>query len=670
MTTVAAILAPEAGRQVVDLTSWAGDADFTATPIAGDQIEGPDTLTINADGTITGPDGAYTLRHVQGDGTTEGLAYGLSNPDVTAPVLSNPAIAVDQYTITASVDTDEADGMLYALVSENASETAATIIASGQSYPVLSAGAQPVEFESLAASTTYYVHFVQVDAADNESNVITTTSVTTDTASATTTVQFVVGSNRNRATFAEPIDPYLFQEWSRLPVAGEQWLIANSAGTVYPDGTFETDLEAIFPVYFVELDGTTHRLTIDSTGLDGAIDTTPDDFQFTALTNQARSVPVTSNTVTIEGVDAAADVPVEITGGEWSKSTDGGNTWSLWNSDPGIVRLNNRVRLRHTTSNEYSSGGYNGVRETAITIGGRTRTFRSTTLADTVPPVLSLVGGNLNLVQGTPYEEPGYTATDNADGDITVTGVVVTGSINENQLGPQTLTYTATDRSGNVTQTTRTVTVVEFVPDDTTAPVISLVGGNRTLTVGDTWIDPGYTATDDVDGDLTAQVVVTGTVDTTRAGTYTLTYTVSDSTGNTGSTTRSVTVLPATQYPFDNPAPERRTYNAVRAHRPELGSKVYYLQAGETLDYDFDLTQWLAEQGDNVAEGSYEITELSDALQVMAIGTVSGQDRVKVWLRADSVKESEAVPVQLRITTTGYRVAVFQILMILIDRMH
>lgn len=50
--------------------------------------------------------------------------------------------------------------------------------------------------------------------------------------------------------------------------------------------------------------------------------------------------------------------------------------------------------------------------------------------------------------------------------------------------------------------------------------------------------------------------------------------------------------------------------------------------------------------------------------------TVSGQDRVKVWLRADAVNESEAVPLQLKISTTGYRTAVFQILIILIDRMH
>jgi hypothetical protein len=214
------------------------------------------------------------------------------------------------------------------------------------------------------------------------------------------------------------------------------------------------------------------------------------------------------------------------------------------------------------------------------------------------------------------------------------------------------------------------VTVVEFVPDDTTAPVISLTGGNLTLTVGDTWSEPGYTATDNVDGDLTSQVVATGSVDTSKAGSYPITYTVSDSTGNTGTATRIVTVLPATNYPFDNPAPVRRTAVVRRPVMPSDFAKTFVLQAGEVMDFDFDLTDWLTLEGDDIAQGSWVATEGSESLDVVAIGQVVGQDRVKVWLRANPMEEGEAVPLQLQVTTTGYRTAVFQILMILIDRMH
>jgi hypothetical protein len=69
---------------------------------------------------------------------------------------------------------------------------------------------------------------------------------------------------------------------------------------------------------------------------------------------------------------------------------------------------------------------------------------------------------------------------------------------------------------------------------DTTAPVITLVGDNPLeLNNGDTYTDPGATASDDVDGDLTSSIVVGGdTVDTLTDGSYTVTYDVSDTAGN------------------------------------------------------------------------------------------------------------------------------------------
>ena len=68
---------------------------------------------------------------------------------------------------------------------------------------------------------------------------------------------------------------------------------------------------------------------------------------------------------------------------------------------------------------------------------------------------------------------------------------------------------------------------------DTQKPVITLSGANpMQLYVGDTFVDPGATATDDTDGDISSLIVVSGSVDTAVAQTYTLSYNVSDSTGN------------------------------------------------------------------------------------------------------------------------------------------
>jgi len=94
----------------------------------------------------------------------------------------------------------------------------------------------------------------------------------------------------------------------------------------------------------------------------------------------------------------------------------------------------------------------------------------------------------------------------------------------------------------SITSTGVTVTALaETSTADTTPPVITLNGdATMTLTIGDTFTDPGATAQDNIDG--TVNVITTGTVNTTTAGTYTLTYTATDASGNTATLTRTVIV--------------------------------------------------------------------------------------------------------------------------------
>lgn len=78
---------------------------------------------------------------------------------------------------------------------------------------------------------------------------------------------------------------------------------------------------------------------------------------------------------------------------------------------------------------------------------------------------------------------------------------------------------------------------------DTTAPVISIIGGSTiTLTVGDTYIESGATAYDDVDGDVSAKIIIKGTPNKDVVGNYLVTYEVVDSSGNIGTATRTVVV--------------------------------------------------------------------------------------------------------------------------------
>ncbi len=68
---------------------------------------------------------------------------------------------------------------------------------------------------------------------------------------------------------------------------------------------------------------------------------------------------------------------------------------------------------------------------------------------------------------------------------------------------------------------------------DVTPPVIALVGLNTIrIECGGLFVDPGATAQDDVDGDISANILTSGVVETASVGEYTLTYSVSDAAGN------------------------------------------------------------------------------------------------------------------------------------------
>lgn len=267
-----------------------------------------------------------------------------------------------------------------------------------------------------------------------------------------------------------------------------------------------------------------------------AVDTIPDAFLFNSLTNRPLQTLVESNPVTVSGVAENTDIPVSIAGGgspQYAVSTDGGATWGGWTSTATNVRLGYLIKVRHTTS----PYGNTSITST-LTIGGVSASFVTTTEAgDTIPPVITLVDGDIELLEGTPYSEPGYVATDNKDGDLTGS-VVVTGTVDENTVGLYVISYTVQDAAGNSATKTRLV----YVKPDTIPPVIKLTGGNVAVAVDSVWSEPGYTATDNKDGDLTAQVVVTGTVDTAVPGYYSLTYTVTDGDGNTATATRVVRV--------------------------------------------------------------------------------------------------------------------------------
>jgi hypothetical protein len=172
-----------------------------------------------------------------------------------------------------------------------------------------------------------------------------------------------------------------------------------------------------------------------------------------------------------------------------------------------------------------------------------TTDYMVTVNIDNVKPTISVTGDVLTTVAaGSIYADQGATASDNIDGDIT-NQIVRSGAVNTAVLGTYTITYTVTDAAGNTATASRTVQVT-----DQTKPVITL-NGDATLhtTFGAKFTDPGPTAIDNIDGDISEKVVITGVVNTEVLGSYTLTYNVKDAAGNAATAvTRTVVVGKAT----------------------------------------------------------------------------------------------------------------------------
>lgn len=143
-------------------------------------------------------------------------------------------------------------------------------------------------------------------------------------------------------------------------------------------------------------------------------------------------------------------------------------------------------------------------------------------VVDKESPVITLKGDNeVKLCKIEDYKEEGYEAKDNIDGDLT-NRVVVTKTNDY-------IYYKVADSYGNETSIGRRVII-----EDDAAPDIKLLGNKEIyLPLNTNYEEPGYTATDNCLGDITSRVEVTNNIDTTKTGTYTVTYKVSDNKNET-----------------------------------------------------------------------------------------------------------------------------------------
>lgn len=158
----------------------------------------------------------------------------------------------------------------------------------------------------------------------------------------------------------------------------------------------------------------------------------------------------------------------------------------------------------------------------------KTRTVK---VIDDIEPVIELTGEReIVLCPGKKYDEQGYKASDNYDGDLTSKV-----KVEENE---DKIVYTVKDSSNNKTTTSR-----NFLRKDIEKPVITLKGENVIYVEnGGVFVEPGYTAVDNCEGDVTNAVEVIGSIDTSKPGSQSISYKVIDHANNETVITRTVYV--------------------------------------------------------------------------------------------------------------------------------
>lgn len=176
---------------------------------------------------------------------------------------------------------------------------------------------------------------------------------------------------------------------------------------------------------------------------------------------------------------------------------------------------------------------------------------RTVTVVDTTAPVITLNGSADNFqCQLDEYQEEGFSALDNLDGDLTAKVTVKPTS--------KGFTYKVTDQAGNLAELTRS-----FTKKDTSFPILNLIGSDRLLiSQNSNYVEYGATATDNCD-DVSRAIKISSTVNTAVLGVYTVIYSVKDASGNTTVKTRTVEVTDVPQtlvyLTFDDGPSDRTT---------------------------------------------------------------------------------------------------------------
>ncbi|MBD2843899.1 S-layer homology domain-containing protein [Paenibacillus sp. IB182496] len=432
-----------------------------------------------------------------------------AQPTITAPA-DGATVTTKKPAITGTTE----DGTTVTVALDGGTPQAATVNGSDWSYT-------PSAELSEGAHT---VSVVAEDEADNASTPPATSSFTVDTLppnvpSITAPADGTAMSNAQpiitiEADGADSVTVYFGgdEQGQATLDAGTTW--TYTPATVLPDDTYVVTADASDAHGNTSAASAPVTFTVDTEKPDAPIITDPAEGDYT------------TGTPTITGTaEPDSTVAVVIDGGTAVDETadDSGN----WSHTPATV-LN---QGSHTVSATATDAAGN-VSDASATVIFMVDTEAPDASTITVPADGATVTTKQPTITGT--TESGTTVTVTLDGGTPQAATVNGDSWSytpsaELSEGAHTVSVVAEDEAGNASSPPATSSFTV----DTLPPTLSLKGASEIeLLLGASYDDAGASAEDARDGDLTNAIQVSGEVDTSTPGIYTLTYDVSDEAGN------------------------------------------------------------------------------------------------------------------------------------------
>ncbi len=543
-TTAPVIALTGANPQIIEFGDEYIEQEATATDRVDDDLELTGRIVIAGDEVITDRVGEYTVTYDVSDAagnpaeqkTRTVRVTDTTAPDITAPepyateaiAEQTPLTANDHYGTATSSDR-----------SARITSTAPATFPLGDTIITWTA-TDANDLSSTAEQTIRITDTTKPDitAPANVSTEATapTTPVAVGQAAATDLVDNALEITRNPQTNDFAVGEHTIT-WKATDASGNEETDTQTitiADTTAPEITLTGANPQIieFGDEYIELEATatdlvdgdlTGRIAIDSSAVNinqvGDYSVTYDvsDTTGNPAVQKTRTVRVTDTTApgitapALYATEAIAEQTPLTANDHYGTATSSDRSARITSTAPATFPLGDTIII-------WTATDANGLSSTAE------QTIRIT---DTTKPVITAPEDVSKEATGptTPVTVGQAAATDLADQAPKITRSPET---NDFAVGEHTITWKATDASGNEETDTQTITIA-----DTTAPEITLTGAEeQTIEFGDGYAELKATATDLVDGDLTGSIAIAGTVNTDRVGQYTVTYDVSDTAGN------------------------------------------------------------------------------------------------------------------------------------------